>query len=317
MKLFNFYQNLKERINLLKLKYEKSKTLKILKKSNDEYLRKHPRLAIFAFDPIGTEISVFGLFVKQELENLRDCVFNKIDVKNSICLDVGANIGNHTLNFSEYFKYVYAFEPHPETFQLLKFNARKSKNIKVFEFGLSNINDELLINHSKYVAKGNFSLLADNNLKPIKNSDLCEQFNIKVKKFDDLLESITEDISFIKLDVEDYEINVLQGMSKTLQLKSPIIFFEQYQNQFISNGSVLSSPVIDFLKNNNYNFFYELSFSRKWRFSSNFFPFLNKFIKIFESIFIGMPKRINKLIYLDKFEKKDYSGIIASKHKLD
>jgi len=38
-----------------------------------------------------------------------------------------------------------------------------------------------------------------------------------------------------KIDVEDFELNVLKGMKKTLSNHSPIIFFEQYLLLIIDN----------------------------------------------------------------------------------
>ena len=48
-------------------------------------------------------------------------------------------------------------------------------------------------------------------------------------------------ISFVKLDVENHEFYALQGMKKTLKQYSPIICFEQHQNQFDYFGKELSS----------------------------------------------------------------------------
>ena len=35
-------------------------------------------------------------------------------------LDIGANIGNHSLNLQEYFTKIICFEPHPIIFSILK-----------------------------------------------------------------------------------------------------------------------------------------------------------------------------------------------------
>jgi hypothetical protein len=106
-------------------------------------------------------------------------------------------------------------------------------------------------------------------------------------------------------------------MEKTLKQNSPIICFEQHSNQFDYYGKELSSKTINFLKDNEYIFFYELSSSRNWRFSNNYYPFVKKIIKLFEAILIGIPKITNKIVRINAFSKKKYLAIIASKTRLE
>ena len=279
-------------------------------------LKKNPNLAIFAFDRIGADISVYGIFEKEILEALEGCILNKIDTQNSVCLDIGANIGNHTLYFAQFFNKVYSFEPHPEIFELLKFNVRKSKNVKVFQFGLSNKNDEMIITTDQDTSYGSSLLRNKTNLKSEKETDT---FNVQVKKFDDFFNSTNEDnnISFVKLDVENHEFKVLQGMGKTLKQNSPIICFEQHLNQFDYFGKELSSKAINFLKDNEYCYFYEILYERKWRFSNNYYPFVKNIIKLFEAILFDMPEMTKQLLRINEFSKKKYLAIIASKTRLE
>ena len=101
---------------------KKFRILNVLKTNHNELINKYPNIAIFAFDRIGADISILGIYEKEVLEGLKDFIFNKIDTQKSVCLDVGANIGNHSLYFAQFFNQVYSIEPHPEIFELLKFN---------------------------------------------------------------------------------------------------------------------------------------------------------------------------------------------------
>ena len=313
MNLLEFYSFLKEK---KKLNIELWKTRANILKNHNKFINKYPNLAIFAFDRIGADISIYGIYEKELLEGLKDCIFNKIDTHNSVCLDIGANIGNHTLYFSQFFKRVYSFEPHPEIFELLKFNARKSNNVNIFQFGLSNKNDEMIIKIEQDTNYGSSSLRNKSDLYPKIDK---ESFNVQVKKFDDFFNNINKEnnISFVKLDVEDHELKTLQGMEKKLKQYSPIICFEQLANQFYYYGKEFSSKTINFLKDNEYVFFYELSSSRNWRFSNNYYPFVKKIINLFEAIFFRIPKITNKIVSINSFSKKKYNAIIASKRRLD
>ena len=106
-------------------------------------------------------------------------------------------------------------------------------------------------------------------------------------------------------------------MKKTLKQNSPIICFEQFANQFDYFGEELSSPSINFLKDNEYIFFYELLSSRDWRFSNNYYSFIKKIIKLFEAILFGIPEITKKLLRINEFSKQKYLAIIASKTRLE
>ena len=125
-----------------------------------------------------------------------------------------------------------------------------------------------------------------------------------------------DNISFIKLDVENHELEALHGMNKILKKNSPIICFEQHADHFDNYDEELSSTVIIFLKDNEYLFFYELLSSRDWKFFNNYHPLVEKIIKLFEVLLIGTPKITNKINRINKFSKKKYLAIISSKKKL-
>ena len=307
---------LKEKFKIVFGNRKKFRILNFLKENHNELINKYPNIAIFAFDRIGADISIVGMYEKEALDGLKDCIFNKIDTQKSVCLDVGANIGNHTLYFAQFFNQVYSIEPHPEIFELLKFNVRKYNNVKVFQFGLSNKNDEMIIATDQDTSYGSSSLRNKVHSKFEKDAD---DFNVQVKKFDDFFNQINEEnnISFIKLDVENHELQALQGMKKTLKQNSPIICFEQHENQFDNFGKELSSTTINFLKDNEYIFFYDLLSSRDWRFFNYHYPFVKDIIKLFEVMLIGIPKRTNKIERINKFSRKKYYSIIASKTLLE
>ena len=307
---------LKEKFKVVFGNRKKTRILNALIENHNELVNKYPNIAIFAFDRIGADISILGIYEKEVLEGLKDFIFNKIDTQKSVCLDIGSNIGNHTLYFAQFFNQVYSFEPHPEIFELLKFNVRKSKNVKVFQFGLSNKNDEMIIATDQDTSYGSSSLRNKVNLKFEKSADI---FNVQVKRFDDFFNKINEEnnISFVKLDVENHELKALQGMKKTLKQNSPIICFEQHANQFDNFGKELSSTTINFLQDNEYIFFYDLSCSRDWRFFNYHYSFVKDILKLFEVMLIGIPKRTYKIVRINEFSRKKYYSIIASKTPLE
>jgi len=87
---------------------------------------------MFFNDSVSNELMINGIFERDEL----DLLSNIIDKE--IFIDIGANIGNHTLYFRNSFKKIYSFEPHPKTYKLLQLNTEDLPHIKTFNIGLSN-----------------------------------------------------------------------------------------------------------------------------------------------------------------------------------
>ena len=80
-------------------------------------------MAIFSFDHIGHKINLDGVYERNELDFLFEWLAtHSPDVFNGTAIDIGANIGNHSLYLSNYFEKVVSFEPHPRTFKLLEIN---------------------------------------------------------------------------------------------------------------------------------------------------------------------------------------------------
>ena len=95
------------------------------------------RLAVFANDNIGHSINQYGIYEREELELLFEFLAPVAQVvRKGVALDIGANIGNHSIFFSDYFSKIIAFEPNPHTYRLLEYNAAFRSNISSYNVGL-------------------------------------------------------------------------------------------------------------------------------------------------------------------------------------
>jgi FkbM family methyltransferase len=267
---------------------------RFIRKKNNEYStnRKH-RMAVYANDYIGSEIFIEGVYEKDCIgEIIEICSLVGIDMKNSNAIDIGANIGNHALEFSKFFGNVDAFEPNPHTFKLLQFNASFVKNIRTYNFGLGNSNKTLILseNSSNYGAS---SALINHN----EGLDIL----IKVKKLDNYIDDLSN-IKLIKIDVEGMELMVLQGALKIIDKNQPIIAFEQHESDFIANDN--DTPSIKLLRKLGYNFCYSQTSDDKkksW--------LVNRLNNILE-LFIG--KTTNRKIILEKTIPRRYHSLIVA-----
>jgi len=147
---------------------------------------------------------------------------------NDIVWDIGANVGFYTKKFHKLIKInprdkhlkkngcVVAFEPDPHAIKKLKKKFYNKKNILSLRYALSDINN----NSSEFTDDPSSPT---NQLVNINKKDFSNQKTIKVRvaKADTLIKKLnllTPNI--IKIDVEGFEFEVLNGMKKILKQKT-------------------------------------------------------------------------------------------------
>ncbi len=112
------------------------KLLLIISKENYK-LRGNVQMTVFANDYIANHIVIDGFYEKLLLDNTLFFLDTlKENTKNWVFIDIGANIGNHSIYFSDYVKEVHAFEPNPRVFRILEINSEYKKNINCYNYGL-------------------------------------------------------------------------------------------------------------------------------------------------------------------------------------
>ena len=140
--------------------------------------------------------------------------------ENAVILDIGANIGNHSVYWAvkANAKRIYSFEPVQDTFKILKKNIEINEltdKVKIFNIGLSNEKINGSISHYDPSNIGGTSIKQDLN------------GNLVLDKLDNI--EIEEGaIDFVKIDVEGHELEVFQGARETLTKYRPTIFVETF-----------------------------------------------------------------------------------------
>ena len=202
---------------------------KIVKRSERlaaQFNRDSPKkMAIFAHDHIGIHINQYGMYDKPDLDMLFGFLAPLADAfRSGVALDVGANIGNHALFFSERFRTVHAFEPNPATYYLLEFNAKQADNIVPYGYGLSSENGVLQLHEDlDNMGAASIKYAAGENAASVQ---------IEVRRLDDLDLPI-DGLCFVKIDVEGFEPEVLRGSLRTITTHQPVIAMEQLEREFV------------------------------------------------------------------------------------
>lgn len=244
---------------------------------------------------VSAELLLKGLHEAEELETFFDFIKKNFRVNyQSFALDVGANIGNHSVYLSEKFKHVLAFEPNTENHEICSINTRKKKNIVLHQFGLSDRNMVMPMSFDQ--RNPGAAHVRKNPLE----ADGCACF----KRLDDL--GLDGPISFIKIDVEGHEFQVLRGGEGVILRDQPIIVFEQHASDFDGGGS----RTIACLRSLGYRDFYTIQRVVRDRIKSPI-----KLVRRLWSLWVHLRWLSEGLVYsvtkMDSFERKFYNFIFA------
>jgi FkbM family methyltransferase len=172
------------------------------------------------FDPktvIGWELFVTGQF---ESDAIRQCArFIRPD---GIVIDIGANIGVHTVQFAVIASAgkVVSFEPSRATYLYLLRNISGLTNVVPLNLALS---DTTALTTFYVASDDAFSGLKDTNRKTI-----LRQETVPCYRGDEILGKMFQNqrVDLVKIDVEGLETQVLTGMREFLEAHKPVIFCE-------------------------------------------------------------------------------------------
>lgn len=136
-------------------------------------------------------------------------------------VDIGANIGNHSLYFARYLKYrqILAFEPVPDNYILLVSNVARYNGFYPFKFAISN--QEKLI----HLRPNRTNMGASEVIENPESSDV-EVIALPLDRFS------LYDVTLMKIDVEWHEPQVLQGAYTTIEKNKPLILIEDSNKEY-------------------------------------------------------------------------------------
>jgi FkbM family methyltransferase len=174
-------------------------------------------------DLIVGELITRGIYEPHMVEQ-----FEKHINRESVVLDIGANIGLHTLLFAKLAKRVFAFEPYIENYKYLLINLYNNKisNVSPFYLGISDKKEVVKIQHINNINSG--QVILDNNPDSILFKNLVnvtEDIFVQCTTIDAL---DLGKIDFIKIDTEGYEPKVLAGAETIIKKYKPIIALEDW-----------------------------------------------------------------------------------------
>ncbi len=206
---------------------------------------KYGLLSVFkGDDPIGTCLHLYGEWADQEFD-----VLDKLLTTNSCCVDIGANVGTHTVWLAKRCPqgFIFSFEPQYYIHMLLNSNIIMNNcfNVVPVRSFISNENTYIktIVNTPKHqkLNYGEFS---------INHKDESSLISTQVIQFDDF-DFFNKKIDFIKMDCEGTEREVLLSAEKTILRDKPHMYVE-------FNGVEGNDLVLNTIENFEYNCYWHV-----------------------------------------------------------
>lgn len=135
-----------------------------------------------------------------------------LPVTDGIALDIGANHGGYTDMIAEKFKWVYAFEPHPDNVAVLQSNVKRN-NITIIGSAISTDDKGTRL----YTCRGNsggHSISSEISKSGSWGHDSSTYIDVTTTTIDQFCKD--KDVRFIKCDIEGAEDFIFNAASETL-----------------------------------------------------------------------------------------------------
>ncbi len=155
-----------------------------------------------------------------------------------IVLDIGANLGNHTLFWANHLSYdkIFSFEPYRPNYERL-YNNIKGNGIQNIYPICKGVGDKIGFTGIAEFHEDNYGGTTLNRTVSDTEGD------IRIVDIDSFVAGTgLAQVDFIKIDTEGFELNVLSGMRDSLLKFYPDIWIEVSANSFSSVMEILSEP---------------------------------------------------------------------------
>lgn len=181
---------------------------------------------------------IYGKFIVEPLDGVCRCIadggfwdnwlkpyFDEL-TKEQIALDIGAHVGQHTVYLANRCKQVYSFEPQIINYDRLVRNCELNNltNVTCFNVAIYNKNCKMAVNN-----------ITGQHLINYADSQACslqlhehEKGDVEARTLDSFG---IDNVSFIKCDAENTDLEVMAGAIETIKRCRPLIIFEDGTNR--------------------------------------------------------------------------------------
>ena len=168
-----------------------------------------------------------------------------------VVLDIGAHIGYYTLQFANLVGStgkVYAFEPEPKNFELLKKNVQINKhdNVVLIQKIVSDKDGIVEFFISKFDSIGN---------KLFKSNEAGSSIKIESTTLDEYFKDLKKKIDFIKMDIQGGEGKAILGMKNLLKENKNLKIIQEWWPDALKQNNTNPEDHLKFLQHIGYKIY--------------------------------------------------------------
>ena len=211
-------------------------------------------------------ISHYGTYEKLEAKVMEE----KIKAGN-IVVDVGANIGLHTLNMARIVGntgQVFAFEPDPSNFKILGKNVKVNnyKNIILQQKAVGDKHGRATLYHADN--PGMHRIFPQTKAR---STGRLGQVQVELTSLDKYFidSNLVDKINFIKIDVEGLEFSVLKGMKNILKNSKKIKILFEFMPENTMEVGFTPIELLNYLTSNDFKLYCMDNKTKKLLYVSN------------------------------------------------
>lgn len=177
--------------------------------------------------------------------------------KGSLCFDVGGNVGDFTEVFCEVGARTICIEPQKDCFKLLQKRFKNNSNVVLIRKGLAEQEGQrtLYLANAHTISSMSKNWINEVKKKRFKEYNWNKQTMVDVTTLDNLI-NIYGCPDFCKIDVEGFELEVLQGLHQKIKFISMEFTKENFQNciKAIDHLNSLGKIEVNFLPGDSMQF---------------------------------------------------------------
>lgn len=177
-------------------------------------------------------------------------LFSKLVRPGDQVADIGANQGLFTVLFAKKVGpkgRVFAFEPEPELYRALTENCFRNQleNVTNHPIAIGSEEKKLTLHRSLFNS-------GDNRLKAFDQAG--GSVEVLSRPLDDVLQGKT--LNFIKIDVQGHELQVFQGMEKTIACSPNLKIYFEFWPYGLRNAGIAPQDLIRFIRSKGLKLYY-------------------------------------------------------------
>lgn len=162
---------------------------------------------------------------------------------NKTAVDVGANVGFFSALLAPLSRDVFAFEANPDLHPYLTVNLRRYANVRLLPFAAGRDAGEIAFHSPDVAGAYSVSVLG---MAGVRSDEFIAKMGLRTKTVRAPMLPVDalrlQNVSFLKVDVEGHELDVLEGAAQTIAGNRPAVMVE---NEWRHNPSCQN--VFDFL----------------------------------------------------------------------